>query len=186
MSDRGYIPVDKQRRTNVPHIFAIGDVAEEPGLAHKATAEAKVAVETILGEPSAFEPRAIPAVVFTDPELAWAGLTERDAKEQNIRYEKLTFPWAASGRATTLARNDGLTKLLVDPATQRILGVGIVGVGAGEMIAEGVLAVEMGAVARDVADSIHPHPTLSETIMESAELALGGATHVAKPKKVSR
>jgi dihydrolipoamide dehydrogenase len=185
-TDRGYIPVDKQRRTNVPHIFALGDVAEEPGLAHKATAEAKVAIETILGEPSAFEPRAIPAVVFTDPEIAWAGLTERDANEKGIRYEKMSFPWAASGRATTLARNDGLTKLLIDPATQRILGVGIVGVGAGEMIAEGVLAIEMGAVARDVADSIHPHPTLSETIMESAELATGGATHIAKPKKVSR
>ncbi|HEX3151540.1 MAG TPA: dihydrolipoyl dehydrogenase [Gemmataceae bacterium] len=186
VSERGYIPVDRQRRTSVPHIFALGDVAEEPGLAHKATAEAKVAVETILGEPSAFEPRAIPAVVFTDPELAWAGLTERDAAEKNIRFEKMMFPWAASGRATTLARNDGLTKLLVDPATQRILGVGIVGVGAGEMIAEGVLAIEMGAVARDIADSIHPHPTLSETIMESAELALGGATHIAKPKKVQR
>ena len=185
-TDRGYIPVDKQRRTNVPHIFALGDVAEEPGLAHKATAEAKVAVETILGEPSAFEPRAIPAVVFTDPEIAWAGLTEREAGEQGIRFEKMTFPWAASGRATTLARNDGMTKLLVDPATQRILGVGIVGVGAGEMISEGVLAVEMGAVARDVADSIHPHPTLSETIMESAELALGGATHLAKPRKAAK
>jgi dihydrolipoamide dehydrogenase len=186
VTDRGYIPVDKQRRTNVPHIFALGDVAEEPGLAHKATAEAKVAVETILGEPSAFEPRAIPAVVFTDPEIAWAGLTERDAAEKGVRYEKLVFPWAASGRATTLARNDGLTKLLIDPATQRVLGVGIVGVGAGEMISEGVLAVEMGAVARDVADSIHPHPTLSETVMESAELALGGATHLAKPKKAAR
>ncbi|HJZ93825.1 MAG TPA: dihydrolipoyl dehydrogenase [Gemmataceae bacterium] len=186
VTDRGYIPVDKQRRTNIPHIFALGDVAEEPGLAHKATAEAKVAVETIVGEPSAFEPRAIPAVVFTDPEIAWAGLTERDAAEQGVRYEKLVFPWAASGRATTLARNDGLTKLLVDPATQRVLGVGIVGVGAGEMIAEGVLAVEMGAVARDVADSIHPHPTLSETIMEGAELALGAATHLARPKKVNR
>jgi dihydrolipoamide dehydrogenase len=186
VTDRGYIPVDKQRRTSISHIYALGDVAEEPGLAHKATAEAKVAVETILGEPSAFEPRAIPAVVFTDPELAWAGLTEREAAEKNIRYEKMSFPWAASGRATTLARNDGLTKLLVDPATQRILGVGIVGVGAGEMISEGVLAVEMGAVARDVADSIHPHPTLSETVMESAEIALGGATHLAKPRKVNR
>ena len=185
-TDRGFIPVDKQRRTNVQHIFALGDVAEEPGLAHKATAEAKVAVETILGEPSAFEPRAIPAVVFTDPEIAWAGLTEREAAEQGVRFEKMTFPWAASGRATTLARNDGMTKLLVDPATQRVLGVGIVGVGAGEMIAEGVLAVEMGAVARDVADSIHPHPTLSETIMESAELALGGATHVARPRKAAK
>jgi dihydrolipoyl dehydrogenase len=186
VTDRGYIPVDKQRRTNVPNIFALGDVAEEPGLAHKATAEAKVAVGTILGEPSAFEPRAIPAVVFTDPEIAWAGLTEREAQEKKVRYEKLVFPWAASGRATTLARNDGLTKLLVDPATQRVLGVGIVGVGAGEMIAEGVLAIEMGAVARDVADSIHPRPTLTETIMESAELAFGAATHLAKPKKAAR
>ncbi len=185
-SERGYIPVDKQRRTNVPHIFALGDVAEEPGLAHKATAEAKVAVETIRGEPSAFEPRAIPAVVFTDPEIAWAGLTEREAAEKNVRFEKMSFPWAASGRATTLARNDGLTKLLIDPATQRVLGVGIVGIGAGELIAEGVLAVEMGALARDLADSIHPHPTLSETIMESAEMALGGATHIARPKKATR
>jgi dihydrolipoamide dehydrogenase len=186
VTDRGYIPVDKQRRTNVPHIFALGDVAEEPGLAHKATAEAKVAVEAILGEPAAFEPRAIPAVVFTDPEIAWAGLTEREAADKGVKFEKVMFPWAASGRATTLARNDGLTKLLVDPATQRVLGIGIVGVGAGEMISEGVLAIEMGAVARDVADSIHPHPTLSETIMEGAELALGSATHIARPKKVSR
>ncbi|MCX7664175.1 MAG: dihydrolipoyl dehydrogenase [Gemmataceae bacterium] len=186
VTERGYIPVDLARRTNVPHIFAIGDVAEEPGLAHKATAEAKVAVEALLGEPSVFEPRAIPAVVFTDPELAWCGLTEREAIEKGIRYEKMTFPWAASGRATTLGRNEGLTKLLVDPGTQRILGVGIVGVGAGEMISEGVLAIEMGAVARDVAESIHPHPTLSETVMEGAELALGGATHIAKPKKTSK
>jgi dihydrolipoamide dehydrogenase len=186
VNDRGYIPVDKQRRTNQSHIFALGDVAEEPGLAHKATAEAKVAVETILGEPSAFEPRAIPAVVFTDPEIAWAGLTEKEAAEKGIKYERAVFPWAASGRATTLARNDGLTKLLVDPATQRVLGVGIVGVGAGEMISEGVLAIEMGAVARDVADSIHPHPTLSETVMEGAELVMGAATHVARPKKAAR
>jgi dihydrolipoamide dehydrogenase len=186
VNDRGFIPVDKQRRTNVSNIYALGDVAEEPGLAHKATAEAKVAVEAILGEPAAFEPRAIPAVVFTDPEIAWAGLTEREATERNVRFEKFVFPWAASGRATTLARNDGFTKLLVDPATQRVLGVGIVGVGAGEMISEGVLAIEMGAVVRDVADSIHPHPTLSETIMEGAELALGNATHIAKPKKAVR
>jgi dihydrolipoamide dehydrogenase len=186
VSDRGYIPVDKQRRTNIAHILAIGDVAEEPGLAHKATAEAKVAVDTILGEPAAFEPRAIPAVVFTDPEIAWAGITEREATEKGIRFEKMSFPWAASGRATTLARNDGLTKVLVDPATQRVLGIGIVGIGAGEMIAEGVLAIEMGAVARDIAESIHPHPTLSETIMEGAELALGAATHVARPKKANR
>jgi dihydrolipoyl dehydrogenase len=184
--DRGYIKVDPQRRTSEPHILAVGDVAGEPGLAHKATAEAKTAVETILGEPAEFAPRAIPAVVFTDPEIAWAGLTEREAREQNIEFEKLVFPWAASGRATTLARNEGSTKMLVEPESKRVLGVGIVGVGAGEMIAEAVLAIEMGAVARDLADSIHAHPTLGETIMESAELALGAATHVAKPKKVAR
>ena len=161
-------------------------VAGEPGLAHKATAEAKVAVETIQGHPSEFAPRAIPAVVFTDPEIAWCGLTERDAQAQSIPFEKLEFPWAASGRAYTLGRTEGRTKLLVEPLTKRVLGVGIVGVGAGEMIAEGVLAIEMGAVARDVAESIHPHPTLSETIMEGAELALGAATHLGKPRKVSK
>jgi dihydrolipoamide dehydrogenase len=186
VNERGFIPVDPQRRTNVPHIYAIGDVAGEPGLAHKATAESKVAVEAILGHPAEFAPKAIPAVVFTDPEIAWAGLTEREAKEQNIRYEKLSFPWAASGRATTIGRNEGLTKLLIDPATERVIGMGIVGVNAGEMIAEGVLAIEMGAVARDIAESIHSHPTLSETIMESAELAFGSATHIAKPKKANR
>lgn len=186
LDEKGYITVDPQRRTSEPHILAIGDVAGEPGLAHKATAEAKTAVETLLGEKSEFAPRAIPAVVFTDPEIAWAGLTEREATEQNIIVEKVTFPWAASGRATTLGRNEGMTKMLVEPESKRVLGVGIVGIGAGEMIAEAVLAIEMGAVARDIADSIHPHPTLGETIMESAELALGAATHVAKPKKVAR
>jgi dihydrolipoamide dehydrogenase len=186
LDERGYIKVDPQRRTSEPHILAVGDVAGEPGLAHKATAEARMAVETLLGERTEFAPRAIPAVVFTDPEIAWAGLTEREAKEQDIPHEKLTFPWAASGRATTLARSEGMTKLLVEPETKRVLGVGIVGVGAGEMISEAVLAIEMGAVARDVADSIHPHPTLSETIMEGAELALGAATHLAKPKKVAK
>ena len=186
LDDKGYIKIDKQRRTSEAHILAIGDVAGEPGLAHKATAEAKTAVETLLGEPAEFSPRAIPAVVFTDPELAWAGLTEREAKEQETPYEKLTFPWAASGRATTLGRTEGMTKMLVDPESKRVLGVGIVGIGAGEMIAEAVLAIEMGAVARDIAESIHAHPTLSETIMESAELALGAATHLAKPKKVPR
>ncbi len=184
--DRGYIPVDKQRRTQVPHIFAIGDVAGEPGLAHKATAEARVAVEAILGEPAEWSPRAIPAVIFTDPEIAWAGLTEADAQKQNVQVEVLKFPWSASGRAVSIARTDGLTKLLVEPQSKRVLGVGIVGVGAGEMIAEGVLAVEMGAVARDVMESIHPHPTLSETVMESAELAYGGATHLAPRKKVAQ
>jgi dihydrolipoamide dehydrogenase len=183
LDERGYIQVDAQRRTADPHIYAIGDAAGEPGLAHKATAEARVAVEAILGEPAEWSPRAIPAVVFTDPEIAWCGLTEREAKEKNIEIEVLKFPWAASGRAITLARTDGLTKLICEPKTQRVLGMGIVGAGAGELIAEGVLAVEMAAVARDVAESIHPHPTLSETVMESAEIALGGATHLGKPRK---
>jgi dihydrolipoamide dehydrogenase len=183
LDERGFIQVDAQRRTADPHIFAIGDAAGEPGLAHKATAEARVAVEAILGEPAEWSPRAIPAVVFTDPEIAWCGLTEHEAREKNIEIEVLKFPWAASGRAITLARTDGLTKLICEPKTQRVLGMGIVGVGAGELIGEGVLAVEMAAVARDVAESIHPHPTLSETIMESAEIALGGATHLGKPRK---
>jgi dihydrolipoamide dehydrogenase len=183
---KGFIPVDSQRRTAVPHISAIGDVAGEPGLAHKATAEARVAVEAILGEPSEWNPRAIPAVIFTEPEIAWAGLTEKEAKEQNVPHEVLKFPWAASGRAVALDITNGLTKMLIDPDSKRILGVGIAGSGAGEMIAESVLAIEMGAVARDVMESIHPHPTLSETVMESAELAYGGATHVAKPKRVAK
>jgi dihydrolipoamide dehydrogenase len=182
-TDRGYIPIDKQRRTNVPHIFAIGDVGEEPGLAHKATAEARVAVDVLLGEPAEWSPRAIPAVIFTDPEIAWAGLTQQEAERLNVPHEVLKFPWAASGRAVSIARTEGLTKMLVDPESKRVLGVGIVGAGAGEMISEGVLAIEMGAVARDVMESIHPHPTLSETVMESAELAYGAATHVAKPRK---
>ncbi|HUR54689.1 MAG TPA: dihydrolipoyl dehydrogenase [Gemmataceae bacterium] len=185
-NERGFIPIDRQRRTNVSHIFAIGDVGEEPGLAHKATAEARVAVDVILGEPAEWNPRAIPAVIFTDPEIAWAGLTQRDAESQHVPHEVLKFPWAASGRAVSIARTEGLTKMLVDPETKRVLGVGIVGAGAGEMISEGVLAVEMGAVARDVMESIHPHPTLSETVMESAELAYGAATHVGKPRKVAR
>jgi dihydrolipoyl dehydrogenase len=184
--DRGFIPVDKHRRTNVPHIQAIGDIAGEPGLAHKATAEARVAVDVLLGEPAEWQPRAIPAVIFTDPEIAWAGLTQREAEAENVPHEVLKFPWAASGRAVSIARTEGLTKMLVEPESKRVLGVGIVGAGAGEMISEGVLAVEMGAVARDVMESIHPHPTLSETIMESAELAYGAATHVARPRKVAR
>ena len=185
-NEKGYIPIDKQRRTSVPHIFAIGDVGEEPGLAHKATAEARVAVEVILGEPAEWNPRAIPAVIFTDPEIAWAGLTQKEAEAQKVPHEVLTFPWAASGRAVSIARTEGRTKMLVDPESKRVLGVGIVGAGAGEMIAEGVLAIEMGAIARDVLESIHPHPTLSETMMESAELAYGAATHVARPRRVTR
>jgi dihydrolipoamide dehydrogenase len=183
---KGFLLVDAQRRTRVPHISAIGDIAGEPGLAHKATAEARVAVEAMLGEPAEWNPRAIPAVIFTDPEIAWAGLTEKEAAEKNIPHEVLKFPWGASGRAVALNITNGLTKMLVDPETKRVLGVGIVGSGAGEMIAESVLAIEMGAVARDVLESIHPHPTLSETVMESAELAYGAATHVAKPKRLAK
>ncbi|HXD88289.1 MAG TPA: dihydrolipoyl dehydrogenase [Urbifossiella sp.] len=181
--ERGFITVDKQRRTNVPHIQAIGDIAGEPGLAHKATAEARVAVEALLGEPSEWSPRAIPAVIFTDPEIAWAGLTQQQAEAQQVPHEVLKFPWAASGRAVSIARTEGVTKLLVDPASKRMLGAGLCGAGAGEMIAEAVLAIEMGAVARDLVESIHPHPTLSETVMEAAELAYGAATHMAKPTK---
>ena len=186
LDERGFIPVDKQRKTKVPHIMAIGDVAGEPGLAHKATAEARVAVEAMLGEPAEWSPRAIPAVIFTDPEIAWAGLTEMEAKKANIEHDVLKFPWAASGRAVANGRTEGLTKMLVEPKTKRILGVGIVGPSAGEMISESVLAIEMGAVARDVMESIHPHPTLSETVMESAEIAYGGATHMAPRKKATR
>lgn len=180
---RGFIIVDDQRRTHEPSIFAIGDVVGEPMLAHKASHEGRVAAEVIAGENVAFAPRAIPAVVFTDPELAWAGLTEAQAAKENRPVAVAKFPWGASGRAITLDRTDGLTKLLLDPETARILGVGIVGPGAGELIAEGVLAIEMGANATDVKLSIHPHPTLSETMMESAEVFFGQATHVYRPKR---
>lgn len=181
--DRGFILVDKQRKTNVPHIQAIGDIAGEPGLAHKATAEARVAVEVLLGEPAEWGPRAIPAVIFTDPEIAWAGITQKEAEERKVPHEVLKFPWAASGRAVSISRTEGTTKMIIDPESKRVLGVGICGAGAGEMIAESVLAIEMGAVARDVLESIHPHPTLGETVMEAAELAYGAATHMAKPRK---
>ena len=184
--ERGFLPVDAQRRTAVPHIYAIGDVAGDPGLAHKATAEARVCVEAILGEPAEWAPRGVPAVIYTDPEIAWVGLTEIDALKQNVPHEVLRFPWGASGRAVALNITNGLTKMLVDPESKRILGVGIVGVGAGELIAEGVLALEMGAVARDLLETIHPHPTLSETVMESAEMAYGSATHMAKPKRLAK
>jgi len=180
---RGFIEVDPARRTAEPSIYAIGDVVGEPMLAHKASHEGRVAVESIAGERVAFEPLAIPAVVFTDPELAWCGLTETDAQKQKRDVMIARFPWAASGRAPTLDRTDGMTKLILDPKTERVLGVGIVGPGAGELIAEGVLAVEMGANATDVRMTIHPHPTLSETIMESAEVFFGQATHVYRPRK---
>src|SRR4051794_1903351 len=180
---RGFIEVDPARRTAEPSIYAIGDVVGEPMLAHKASHEGRVAVEAIAGERVAFEPLAIPAVVFTDPELAWCGLTETDAQKQKREVVVSRFPWAASGRALTLDRTDGMTKLILDPQTERVLGVGIIGPGAGELIAEGVLAVEMGANATDVRMTIHPHPTLSETIMESAEVFFGQATHVYRPRK---
>lgn len=180
---KGFIDVDEQRRTADPAIFAIGDVAGEPMLAHKASHEGRAAVEAIAGQKVVFEPAAIPAVVFTDPELAWCGLTETQAKAEGREVEVVKFPWGASGRATTLDRSDGLTKLVLEPKSGRVLGMGIVGPGAGELIAEGVLAVEMGAVAQDLALTIHPHPTLSETIMESADMFFGTATHVHRPKK---
>jgi len=184
VDQRGFIMVDEQRRTHEPSIFAIGDVVGEPMLAHKASHEARCAVEVMAGENVAFAPRAIPAVVFTDPELAWAGLTEAQAQKENRDVTIAKFPWAASGRAITLDRTDGLTKLVLDPQTERVLGVGLVGPGAGELIAEGVLAIEMGANATDLKLSIHPHPTLTETVMESAEVFFGQATHVYRPKKV--
>ncbi|HUN89762.1 MAG TPA: dihydrolipoyl dehydrogenase [Terriglobales bacterium] len=180
---KGFIEVDLQRRTKDPSIFAIGDIAGEPMLAHKASHEGRVAVEAIAGKKSTFEPRAIPAVVFTDPEIAWCGLTETQAAADGRTVKVARFPWPASGRAVTLDRTDGVTKLVIDPETERILGVGIAGVNAGEMISEGVLAVEMSAVADDLALSIHPHPTLSETVMEAAESYHGVSTHIYRPKK---
>jgi dihydrolipoamide dehydrogenase len=180
---RGFIQVDEQRRTDEPSIFAIGDVVGEPMLAHKASHEGRVAVEVIAGDNVAFAPRAIPAVVFTDPEVAWAGLTESQAAQDERKIAIAKFPWGASGRAITLDRTDGLTKLIFDPETERLLGVGLVGPGAGELISEGVLALEMGANATDLKLSIHPHPTLTETVMESAEVFFGQATHVYRPKR---
>jgi dihydrolipoamide dehydrogenase len=183
IGERGFITVDAARRTDEPSIYAIGDVVGEPMLAHKASHEARVAVEAILGHKVAFEPQAIPAVVFTDPEVAWCGLTETEAQKQGRKVEIAKFPWAALGRAVAIDRAEGLTKLVIDPETERILGVGMVGAGAGELIAEGVLAVEMAALATDLKLSIHPHPTMSETVMEAAEVFFGHSTHVYRPKK---
>lgn len=180
---RGFLEVDGQRRTAEPTIFAIGDVAGEPMLAHKASAEGRLAVEVIAGRKAAFEPAAIPAVVFTDPELAWCGPTEAQARAEGRDIEVTRFPWAASGRAITLDRTDGVTKLIFDRPTGRLLGMGIVGPGAGELIAEGVLAVEMAATAEDLGLTIHPHPTLSETVMEAADAFHGTATHIFRPRK---
>ena len=183
ITEQGFVHVDAQMRTDDPHIFAIGDLVGEPMLAHKASHEGIVAAEVIAGKRVAFEPRCIPAVVFTDPEIAWCGLTETQAKETGREVRVGRFPWAASGRATTLNRNDGLTKIIADPETDELLGVGVCGAGAGELIAEAALAIEMGATARDLSLTIHPHPTLSETIMESAELIHGRTTHLYKPQK---
>jgi dihydrolipoamide dehydrogenase len=183
LAQRGFIQVNKQLQTDDPSIYAIGDVVGEPMLAHKASHEGRTAVEAVAGHKVAFEPNAIPAVVFTDPEIAWCGLSETQAQKESREIKVAKFPWAASGRAMTLDRTEGMTKLILDPQTERVLGVGIVGVGCGELIAEGVLAVEMGALAKDLALSIHPHPTLSETIMESAEVFFGTSTHVYRPKR---
>ena len=181
--DKGFLKVNPQQQTSDPNIYAIGDIAGGVLLAHKASKEARIAVEVITGEASTFENVVIPAVVFTEPEVAWCGLTEAEAKTKEIKVEIAKFPWSASGRALTFDRTDGLTKLIIEPESERILGVGIVGHGAGELIAEGVLAVEMGATARDLAAVVHPHPTLSETLMEAAEVFYGQATHVFTRKK---
>jgi len=183
IDQRGFVTVDAQRQTTDPNIYAIGDVAGGLMLAHKATHEAHVAVEAIAGKKTAFEPNAIPAVVFTDPEIAWCGLTETEAKAKGQKIAVTKFPWAASGRAIALNCSEGLTKLIIDPETERVLGVAMAGHGAGEMISEGVVAIEMGAVAKDLKLTIHPHPTLSETIMECAESFLGQSTHMYRPKK---
>jgi dihydrolipoamide dehydrogenase len=183
VDERGFIPVDDQMRTNVPNIFAIGDVVGQPMLAHKATHEAKVAAEVIAGLPVRFDPMTIPSVAYTDPEVAWMGLTETQAKEQGIAVEKGVFPWAASGRALGIGRDEGMTKLLFDPKSKRILGAGIVGPNAGELIGETVLALEMGADAEDIGLTIHPHPTLNETICFAAEMAEGSITDLLPPKK---
>jgi dihydrolipoamide dehydrogenase len=183
VNQRGFIQVNNQLQTDDPSIFAIGDVVGEPMLAHKASHEGRTAVEVIAGHKYTFEPNAIPAVVFTDPEVAWAGLTETQAQAGGRQIKVAKFPWGASGRAVTIDRTEGMTKMLIDPETERVLGVGIVGPGAGELIAEGVLAIEMAALAGDLELTIHPHPTLSETVMEAAEVFYGTSTDVYRPKK---
>jgi dihydrolipoamide dehydrogenase len=189
LDEKGYIKINQHQETSDPYLFAIGDVVGGAMLAHKASKEARIAVEVITGESSEFG-SIIPAVVFTDPEVAWAGLTENEAREKNIPVKVVKFPWSASGRALSFDRTDGMTKLVIQPETERILGVGITGSGAGELISEGVLAIEMAATARDLAESVHPHPTLSETLMECAEMFYGNATHVysrraVEPEKAS-
>ena len=184
VNERGWIPVDRQMRSNVPHIFAIGDVIGQPMLAHKATHEGKLAAEVIAGMGHhQWEARTIPSVAYTDPEVAWMGLSEPEAKAQGVEYEKAVFPWAASGRALGMGREEGLTKVIYAKGSRRILGAGIVGVNAGELIAETVLALELGADAEDIGLTIHPHPTLSETVFFSAEIAEGSITDMLLPKK---
>jgi dihydrolipoamide dehydrogenase len=183
VDERGFVVCDAQQRTADPHILAIGDVAGDPMLAHKATHEGRVAAEVIAGKPAAFDKAAIPAVVFTDPEIAWAGITEEEAKQQGRQVDVEVYPWAASGRAQALGITDGLTKWLIDPETNRVVGCGIVGSGAGELIAEAVLAIEMGCEVHDITETVHPHPTLSETLMNAGEVHFGTATEIFKPKK---
>ncbi len=183
VNQRGFVEIDSQCRTAEPSIFAIGDVSGDPMLAHRATHQGRLAAEVIHGSKAVFEPVAIPAVVFTDPEIAWVGLTELEAEKQGLKVDVARFPWAASGRALTLNRPDGVTKMVIDPADGRLLGMGIAGVGAGDLIAEGALALELGILAEEVALTIHAHPTLSETVMESADVFFGKSTHIYKPKR---
>ena len=183
INDRGFITVDKCQKTNVDNIYAIGDIAGDPMLAHKATHEGKVAAEVICGLPSEFDARAVPAVIFTDPEIAWVGITETEAKEKSIPYQKGEFPWAASGKSLALGRNEGRTKIIFDPETKRTIGVGIVGPNAGDLISEGALAIEMGADAEDISLTVHPHPTLGETFANAAEVFEGTVTDLYIPKK---
>ena len=183
LDERGFAVCDSQQRTGDPHISAIGDVAGEPMLAHKATHEGRIAVEALLDKPVEFAPRAIPAVVFTDPEIAWAGLTQDEAKRDDVPHEVAMYPWAASGRAQALGRTEGLTKWIIDPESSRVLGCGMVGPGAGELIGEAALAIEMGCEVRDIAETIHAHPTLSETLMNAGEVYFGTATEIYKPKR---
>ena len=183
INKQGFVVVDKHQKTTADNIFAIGDIAGDPMLAHKATHEGKVAAEVICGLPSAFDAKAIPAVIFTDPEIAWVGITESEAKEKSIPYEKGEFPWAASGKSLTLGRNEGKTKIIFDPDTKRTIGVGIVGPNAGDLISEGVLAIEMGADAEDISLTVHPHPTLGETFANAAEVFEGTVTDLYIPKK---
>lgn len=185
VNQRGFVVCDRQQRTGDPRILAIGDVAGEPMLAHKASHEAKVAVEAVMGKPTSFDKAAVPAVVFTDPEIAWAGLMQDQAAKEGRPIEVAVYPWAASGRAQALGRTEGFTKWVIDPQTERVLGCGIVGPGAGELIAEAVLAIEMGCEVRDLTESIHPHPTLSETMMNAGEMFFGTAVEMYKPKKAS-